>query len=77
VDGRRRQSKLWLDKSRDTDYEVGQLIEVVVSPTSARRIRTESDTNLYGGWILNLQLLAGFAGVLLIVWGIVGVVRGR
>ncbi|MEY9842872.1 DUF3592 domain-containing protein [Streptacidiphilus sp. EB103A] len=76
LDGKTREGTLWLEKSRHTDYQVGQTLQVYVSGSHIRRLRTMREASTYGnGWEAGGLLLILF-GLVAVIAGIVSIVRG-
>jgi hypothetical protein len=62
---------LWLERTTETDYENGQVVELIVGRGLLRRVRTASDTNLPGSLTIAAEITAGVLGLGLVVWGAV------
>lgn len=76
LDGKTREGTLWLEKSEHTQYQVGQTLEVYVSESLVKRLRSTSEANMYGNLWEAGGLLLGLGGLATVVTGIVLVIRG-
>jgi hypothetical protein len=75
LDGKHRRSMLWLDQTKETDYEFGQSVDIFLGRGPFRGIRTATDSNLYGRLALNAEMCAAVLGLLLVGWGAFDLVR--
>ena len=74
--GKRRKASIWLEKTKHTDYQEGQEIEVFASGRLLRRLRTEAEQNIYGGIVTGMWLFCGMIGAGLVIWGLARLIGG-
>jgi hypothetical protein len=76
LNSRQRKATIWLEHGKDTDYEVGQSIELLVSRHRPHKVRTGTERNIGGGLALNLEMFAAVIGLGFLIWALVDVIRG-
>ena len=76
LNGRQRRATIWLEHTKDTDYEAGQSIDLLVSRYRPRKVRTDTERNLVSDLVLSLEMFTGVVGLGFLVWALVDVIRG-
>ncbi|WP_405879799.1 DUF3592 domain-containing protein [Streptomyces sp. NBC_01136] len=75
LDGKTREGTLWLEKSKHTQYQVGQTLQVCVSGSLVKHLRSTREANTYGNlWEAGGALLI-LGGLAVAVTGIVLLIR--
>jgi hypothetical protein len=76
LDGKTREGTLWLEKSEHTQYQVGQTLQVYVSGSLVKHLRSTSEANTHGNLWEGGGVLLALGGLAAVVTGIVLVIRG-